>query len=369
LVSGAWTPLAAAAPVEIPMDSAADFESQGFENFGDGGSSSFAGGMMTVDTTGYEEWILYDGTPSKWWDHVDPSKGWWVEARLRVDSSDVCPAPGMWIHDRGNLFVIRFGVGEVAAEPGGSVPFDTSGFHVYRLEDFGDGTRHLLADGQVLIDLSAMPGGAGTLSLSLGDLGGCGQSTSVWDYYSYDTFAPGQEDGDADADGIVNAEDNCFETANPDQANADGDGLGDVCDPCPADALGDSDGDGLCDSDDGCPSDPTITEGPCPSDSSGFQGDGFGELGGEFSGGDSLTTAGTGSSTGMTSVASAGENSGSGGGSGAGASEADGCSCRGGGPATTSAWWTALAIAGAGRRRRGRPLAGKRASQLDDQLA
>lgn len=71
-------------------------------------------------------------------------------------------------------------------------------------------------------------------------------------------------DGDADGDGVADATDNCPLVANPDQADADGDGQGDACDPDldgdgmpndwenthglnprnPADALIDSDGDG-----------------------------------------------------------------------------------------------------------------------------
>jgi hypothetical protein len=41
-------------------------------------------------------------------------------------------------------------------------------------------------------------------------------------------------DGDADADGIADADDNCPNTPNADQADADADHLGDACDPNPA---------------------------------------------------------------------------------------------------------------------------------------
>jgi hypothetical protein len=55
---------------------------------------------------------------------------------------------------------------------------------------------------------------------------------------------------DSDGDGTVDARDNCPLIANPDQANADGDALGDACDPCIGPQSGvDSDHDGI---DDGC---------------------------------------------------------------------------------------------------------------------
>jgi len=56
---------------------------------------------------------------------------------------------------------------------------------------------------------------------------------------------------DFDLDGIPDRQDNCPTVKNPDQADSDGDGLGDACDRC-AGGL-DSDGDGVCDAVDNCP--------------------------------------------------------------------------------------------------------------------
>ncbi|TWT42123.1 Alpha-agarase precursor [Phycisphaerae bacterium RAS1] len=53
---------------------------------------------------------------------------------------------------------------------------------------------------------------------------------------------------DADEDGVLDADDNCPEAANPNQADSDDDGAGDACDP---DA--DFDGDGFINADDNCP--------------------------------------------------------------------------------------------------------------------
>jgi hypothetical protein len=94
---------------------------------------------------------------------------------------------------------------------------------------------------------------------------------------------------DADGDGVPDGSDNCPAAANPDQADADRDRLGDACDPCPAladparvagDCGGepDSDSDGVPDARDDCPAiaDPAQADmdgdgvgdacDPCPAD-------------------------------------------------------------------------------------------------------
>ncbi|WP_324719941.1 T9SS type A sorting domain-containing protein [Salinimicrobium sp. HB62] len=57
--------------------------------------------------------------------------------------------------------------------------------------------------------------------------------------------------GDIDGDGILNAVDNCVATPNPDQADLNENGVGDVCD--------DDDGDGIINYDDNCPDTPEGT--------------------------------------------------------------------------------------------------------------
>jgi len=58
--------------------------------------------------------------------------------------------------------------------------------------------------------------------------------------------------GDADGDGVLNGVDNCVNTANADQADIDGNGIGDVCQ--------DTDGDSILDINDNCVDSPNINQ-------------------------------------------------------------------------------------------------------------
>ncbi|MBT8186982.1 MAG: thrombospondin type 3 repeat-containing protein [Croceitalea sp.] len=74
------------------------------------------------------------------------------------------------------------------------------------------------------------------------------QSSNTFEGVVLDAFAirGAQNDDDDDNDGILNVDDNCPNNPNPDQGDADNDGIGDVCDE-------DADNDGILDEEDNCP--------------------------------------------------------------------------------------------------------------------
>lgn len=74
----------------------------------------------------------------------------------------------------------------------------------------------------------------------------------------------GEADFDADGDGIIDPDDNCPFNTNPDQADSNGDGIGDVCED-------DFDNDGVDDSVDNCPTIPNSSQ-------SDVDGDGLGDI-------------------------------------------------------------------------------------------
>jgi cysteine-rich repeat protein len=67
-----------------------------------------------------------------------------------------------------------------------------------------------------------------------GDGDGVGDACDVCPLNANTTMCTAFDPNDLDGDGVPNAMDNCPSDANPSQADADNDGKGDACDPCPA---------------------------------------------------------------------------------------------------------------------------------------
>lgn len=123
-------------------------------------------------------------------------------------------------------------------------------------QPLADGGRISGARTAMLTVHAATPANAGAYTVRV--TGACGAQTST---AATLTVLP-----DRDGDGIPDTSDNCPDALNPDQRDSDGDGVGDVCDGCPGDANKlvpgacgcgtpdtDTDGDGVPDCVDNCP--------------------------------------------------------------------------------------------------------------------
>ncbi len=93
-------------------------------------------------------------------------------------------------------------------------------------------------------DISVFYGGFSTGDWTLNVSDNVGFDTGTIDSWSLEICGTPQVDNDSD--GVPNDSDNCVDTANADQSDIDGDGIGDVCDD-------DMDGDGVLNVDDNCP--------------------------------------------------------------------------------------------------------------------
>ncbi len=135
----------------------------------------------------------------------------------------------------------------------------------------GDGAVHFY-NGNSYQELFKIEGGfehgQGQYLSSAGDLDKDGERDALISHIGYDNYAgmvrvllTKDLQNDVDLDTWLSSADNCINVANSDQANSDGDALGDACDAFINDASEwlDSDGDGVGDNTDQLPFDPTDT--------------------------------------------------------------------------------------------------------------
>ncbi|WP_234022875.1 thrombospondin type 3 repeat-containing protein [Sorangium cellulosum] len=130
--------------------------------------------------------------------------------------------------------------------------YDPASCNDFQVETVGD---HNVAWGYVRVDV-ASDEGAASACLFDGSPDNFSPSCAdrpLCDGFTFEVGAVGDADPDGDgvATGAGAACDNCGRTANPDQADGDGDGVGDVCQACVS-APNDGDSDGLCDAVDNC---------------------------------------------------------------------------------------------------------------------
>jgi hypothetical protein len=256
--------------VRYDFDSNADLLRDGFAANADSGTPEFASGIMRLRSTGYSEWDSQATGSLRWLRAAPAVSGWWFEFRMQVSSISGCPmfpppeqslsgGPGIWVNDSKNLVKLQVvdGLAGISYPEIAGVTLDTTAYHVYRIANLGARHIQVVIDGKPVVDLPVvkLTGNGAVADLNFGDLGGCHASDTNWDYLSYDTVAPPPLPGDADGDGVANATDDCVLVANADQADADRDGAGDACDPCPHDPGNDADADGICGDVDPCPTD------------------------------------------------------------------------------------------------------------------
>lgn len=131
-----------------------------------------------------------------WHQYVDNSRGWIIEASLRVNAKST-PSCHMgrgsnhiWANDHTNLIIVGFDPQQLClAYPDYvAVPMNTTNsFHIYRIESKLNKVQ-IYVDGKLKIDKTLSWTGGGSNILNFGD--GVGGDTSLvyWDYFSYNVF-------------------------------------------------------------------------------------------------------------------------------------------------------------------------------------
>jgi hypothetical protein len=162
-----------------------------------GGTSYVSGGILTIDAPAdYHEFMLlspYD----EWHEYVDNSRGWVIEAKLKIDSTTAPQCGGgrgavqIWANDYDILLIIGFSTDEICIAYPDLVKYamdTTNDFHVYRIEAQFDNVKIYVDDNLRIEHTLTWPGG-GSQILTFGDGVGGTKSLSYWDYFWYDVFS------------------------------------------------------------------------------------------------------------------------------------------------------------------------------------
>jgi hypothetical protein len=148
---------------------------------------------------------------------------------------------GFWT---GSTFVKFDRLQKADWENSGITTWDPVGGETFRIERSGDDlTMSMVGGNSVTYSIAAVAAATGGLMNSTNSrlFFGNGTVGTIFSNFSVQSGSP-----DGDGDGVPDEEDNCSATVNADQADQDGDGVGDVCDS-------DVDGDGVANDVDACP--------------------------------------------------------------------------------------------------------------------
>lgn len=174
-------------------------------------------GNAAVQTGVWQEWDAFRGGAAKWW--INTGAGGCGQATPCTFSTILSQFPDATVAEGPNC-----GTGGLTSPCPGSLGFNQGSFN------------------------SGIISNVDALTLSTGD---------SMAHFDFELVQP-----DTDGDGVTDDIDNCPGVANPDQADTDGDTIGDACEA-------DSDGDGVIDDADNCPADANADQADLDGDSIG----------------------------------------------------------------------------------------------------
>ncbi len=114
-----------------------------------------------------------------------------------------------------------------------SIQVDPLSYHDCRIEIVKDGDAKFFVDGVefLVVDYDLLDDNTNSAPNTLFFVGG--ESVTYWSSVEYEICDEDPFDVDPESDGLPNEIDNCPNTYNPSQSDADGDGVGDICDNPP----------------------------------------------------------------------------------------------------------------------------------------